>query len=160
MTRSAAEQLLKTRKGKNTQHTMLVLLRQAVYGRIAGYEDTNDADYLRIDPAMRRVVGGRAEKKLAASSSQVGKVRDGVSADTAERTGLIIPVRCMDRSCASTDRSRASCPGHGQFREPDIWEPGRHGLQWLLRMHVLPPAFLLQPVRRCRGSDAQGRQCP
>jgi len=73
LTRSAAEKLVESRKGKNTQHTMLALLRQAVYGRIAGYEDTNDADYLRIDPAMRRVVGGRAEKKLAASTSEMGR---------------------------------------------------------------------------------------
>jgi len=72
-TRSAAEKLVESRKGKNTQHTVLALLRQAVYGRIAGYEDTNDADYLRIDPAMRRVVGGRAEKKLAASTSEMGR---------------------------------------------------------------------------------------
>jgi hypothetical protein len=32
------------RRGKNTQHTMLAMLRQAVYARLAGYEDVNDAD--------------------------------------------------------------------------------------------------------------------
>ena len=73
LTRAAANKLVDTRRGKNTQHSMLALLRQAVYGRVAGYEDTNDAQYLRVDPAMRRVVGGRAEKKLAASSSQMGR---------------------------------------------------------------------------------------
>ncbi len=52
---------------------MLALLRQAVYGRIAGHEDANDADYLRVDPAMRRVVGGRAEKKLGPSTSEMGR---------------------------------------------------------------------------------------
>jgi len=73
LTRAAADKLVDARRGKNTQHSMLALLRQAVYGRVAGYEDTNDAQYLRVDPAMRRVVGGRAEKKLAASSSQMGR---------------------------------------------------------------------------------------
>jgi len=63
LTRSAAEKLLETRKGKNTQHTLLALLRQAVYGPIAGYEDTNDAGYLRVDPAMRRVVGGQGREE-------------------------------------------------------------------------------------------------
>ena len=47
-------------------------LRQAVYGRVAGYEDTNDAERLRVDPAMRHVVGGRAEKTLGASTGEMG----------------------------------------------------------------------------------------
>ncbi len=46
---------------------MLAMLRQGVYGRLAGYEDVNDAERLRIDPAMRRVVGGRTKAKEAAS---------------------------------------------------------------------------------------------
>jgi len=73
LTASAAERLTETRTGKNTQHSMLALFRQGIYGRLAGYEDTNDADYLRIDPAMRRLVGGRAEKRLAASASEMGR---------------------------------------------------------------------------------------
>jgi len=35
------------------------LLRQSVFGRLAGYEDVNDAERLCRDPAMRWVVGGR-----------------------------------------------------------------------------------------------------
>jgi len=73
LTRSGAHNLVETRTGKNTQHSMLALLRQGIYSRLAGYEDTNDAQRLRVDPAMRRVVGGRAEKKLAASISQMGR---------------------------------------------------------------------------------------
>ncbi len=54
------------RHGKNMQHTLLAMLRQGIYGRLAGYEDVNDAERFRVDPAMRRVVRGRAQKKEAA----------------------------------------------------------------------------------------------
>jgi hypothetical protein len=36
---------------------MVGLMRQSVFGRLAGYEDVNDADRPCGDPAMRRVVG-------------------------------------------------------------------------------------------------------
>lgn len=42
LTTLAEEVLQDTRTGQNMQHTLTALLRQAVYGRLAGYEDTND----------------------------------------------------------------------------------------------------------------------
>ena len=44
-----------------------------MYSRLAGYEDTNDAERLAVDPAMRQVVGGRARDRQAASTSQMGR---------------------------------------------------------------------------------------
>lgn len=61
------------RRGKNTRHVLAGLLRQSVFGRLAGYEDVNDADRLARDPAMRWVVGGHAVAKQAASASQIGR---------------------------------------------------------------------------------------
>jgi Transposase DDE domain group 1 len=48
-------------------------LRQSVFGRLAGYEDVNDADRLCRDPAMRWVVGDRAITGYGASASQMGR---------------------------------------------------------------------------------------
>jgi len=73
LTAAAAGRLSDSRTGKNTQHSMTALLRQAVLGRLAGYEDTNDADRLRVDPAMRHAVGGRARELLGASTSEMSR---------------------------------------------------------------------------------------
>ena len=73
LTEMTANELIDNRIGKNTQHSLAALLRQSVYSRLAGYEDTNDAERLSVDPAMRHVVGERAKDKTAASITQMGR---------------------------------------------------------------------------------------
>jgi len=73
LTDIAANSLKDIRFGKNKQHSMVAQLRQSIFSRLAGYEDTNDAERLSVDPAMRQVVGGRALIRTAASTSQMGR---------------------------------------------------------------------------------------
>lgn len=60
LTGTAASILAEGRRGKNIRHHLLGLLRQAVYGRLAGYNDVSDAERLAHDPAMRPSSAGRA----------------------------------------------------------------------------------------------------
>src|SRR5450631_2297654 len=69
----AGEKLADARTGKNGRHALVGMLRQAVFGRLAGYEDVNDAGRLRHDPAMRWIIGGKAASRCAASASQMGR---------------------------------------------------------------------------------------
>jgi Transposase DDE domain group 1 len=73
LTETGAETLADARTGKNGRHRLAGLLRQSVFGRLAGYEDVNDADRLCRDPAMSWVVGDRAITGSAASASQMGR---------------------------------------------------------------------------------------
>ncbi len=61
------------RRGKNTRHLLTGLLRQSVFGRLAGYEDVNDAERLSRDPAMRAIVDRKGLDRMAASTSQMGR---------------------------------------------------------------------------------------
>jgi hypothetical protein len=73
LTDTGAETLADARTGKNGRHRLAGLLRQSAFGRLAGYEDVNDAERLCRDPAMRWVVGDRAITGSAASASQMGR---------------------------------------------------------------------------------------
>ena len=45
------------RSPDHTKHSLVQMVRQRVYQIAAGYEDCNDADFLRIDPALRLALG-------------------------------------------------------------------------------------------------------
>src|ERR671926_288921 len=100
----AAECLADTRTGQNSRHTLIAQLRQAVFGRLAGYEDVNDADRLAHDPAMRWIVGGRAVTGQAASSSQMGRFETEVLTLDTNLAAL------MDLSGRWIDRVQARSP--------------------------------------------------
>ena len=68
----AGETLADTRTGKNGRHALVGLLRQSVFGRLAGYDDVNDAERLRHDPAShgRYVAFQMAEVAIPRQMSQ------------------------------------------------------------------------------------------
>jgi hypothetical protein len=88
----ASAALRDNRTGKNIVHRIDGLFRQSVYGRLAGYEDVNDADRLALDPVMRQVmrqvVGGRAVDAQAASASQMGRFETETLALAGNRAAL------------------------------------------------------------------------
>jgi Transposase DDE domain group 1 len=73
LTAMASDVLADARTGKNGRHALAGLFRQSIFGCLAGYEDVNDAQRLRHDPAMRWIVGGEAAQGCAASPSQMGR---------------------------------------------------------------------------------------
>src|SRR4029077_17051508 len=90
LTTSGGERLAEARTGKNRRHLLVGLLRQSVFGRLAGYEEVNGPDWVGVDrglrwggggqwpmtggrPAMRWGVGGKAPRVRAASASQMGR---------------------------------------------------------------------------------------
>ena len=111
------------RTGRNRLHTLVGLLRQSVFGRLAGYEDVNDADSLARDPVMRQVVGGRAVETKAASASQMGRFETEVLAATDNRNAL------ADLSGQWIDRVHAAAPLKWITLDMDSSVSPTHGAQ-------------------------------
>src|SRR5689334_1770579 len=109
----AGEVLTDTRTGANGRHTLLGQFRQSVFGRLAGYEDVNDADRLAHDPAMRWVVGGAAVTGQAASTSQMGRFETEVLTQAANLSAL------ADLSGRWIDRVHARRPVKGIVLDMD-----------------------------------------
>jgi hypothetical protein len=98
LTDTGAGVLADARTGKNGRHRLAGLLRQSVFGRLAGYEDVNDADRLCRDPAMRWVVGDRAITGSAASASQMGRFETKWLSRTENLTALAdLPGQWIDK---------------------------------------------------------------
>ena len=68
--------LADSRSPVHTKHTLLQMVRQRVYQIAAGYEDCNDADFLRIDPALRLAIGKNDE--AGASQSMLSRLENEV----------------------------------------------------------------------------------
>ena len=116
LTAMAASALAEGRRGKNIRHRLLGLLRQAVYGRLAGYEDVNDAERLARDPAMRAIVGREGLDRPAASTSQMGRFETEWLATEANLAAL------TDLSGAWIDRVHARRPPDGIILDMDSSE--------------------------------------
>ena len=124
----AGEALADARTGKNGRHALVGMLRQSMFGRLAGYEDVNDAERLRHDPAMRWIVGGKAAKSRAASPSQMGRFETRwLSAPENLRALTDLSGHWVDRVRTSRstneiilDMDSSVSPTHGE-QEQSIW---------------------------------------
>jgi len=64
------------RSPSHTKHSLVQMVRQRVYQIAAGYEDCNDADYLRIDPALRLAIG--KDQQVGAGQSMLSRLENDV----------------------------------------------------------------------------------
>jgi hypothetical protein len=94
-----------------------------VFGRLAGYEDVNDADRLAHDPAMRAVVDRQGLDRAAASTSQMGRF------ETVWLTSEANLAALADLSGAWVDRVHARKPQTTIVLDMDSSVSETHGTQ-------------------------------
>ena len=99
--------LQESRGGRNVQHRLVALLRQSVYSRLAGYEDTNDAERLAQDPAMRVIVARRGPERQAASTNTMSRFETEVLTQGHNLEGLArMNAQWVDGAMAHTPHRR------------------------------------------------------
>ena len=148
LTDPAADFLKESRTGNNIRHRLIPLLRQSVYSRLAGYEDTNDAERLAQDPAMRVVVGWKGSEKKGASTSEMGRFETELLTQEYNLKGLEwLNVQWVKRAMAHTVHKRvildidsSESPVHGKQEEAAY-----NGHFECVCYH---PLFCFKPVRR------------
>ena len=115
LTETANDYIHESRTGRNVQHRLLPLLRQSVYSRLAGYEDTNDAERLAQDPAMRVIVGWQGTDKQAASTNTMSRFETEVLTEEENLDGLArLNVEWVATAMAHTSHQRvipSTCSG-------------------------------------------------
>jgi hypothetical protein len=115
-----AEVLEDNRSATHAKHTLEQMIRQRVYQMTGGYEDCNDADYLRVDPAMRLSLG--KGKKYAAGQSALSRLENdilgnvpGLSAlDEAVLRAADALIRRKDKYRFILDVDSTEDPAHGK----------------------------------------------
>jgi hypothetical protein len=88
LTAALRDAVLDARDRRYVTHDVLTLLRQRVYQIAAGYEDANDATYLRHDPTLQ-TVAQRLGTPLA-SQPTLSRLENAVSWDTIRRLGTVL----------------------------------------------------------------------
>jgi len=103
----------------HTRHSLVQMIRQRVYQIAAGYEDCNDADHLRIDPALRLALG--KGHKMGASQSMLSRLENEVlgneaglkALDAALRRSTDALLKKKDRRRLIVDVDSTEDPAHG-----------------------------------------------
>ena len=121
LTALAGDVLADSRTGKTAWHCVVGLLRQSVYGRLAGYEDVNDAERPGArsrDAVDRRRQGGRTRRRI---DQPDGALRDRAVSERREPRRPRGLVGCLDRSGSCAEAAENDRARHGQLRQPDPW---------------------------------------
>ena len=161
LTEMATSHLNESRTGRNVQHQLVPLLRQAVYSRLAGYEDTNDAERLAQDPAMHVIAGWRGPEKPAASTNTLSRFETETLTQESNLKGLAqMNTQWVEGAMAHTVHQRVILDMDIRLRRTSTRSARRISLQRTLRVRLLPSSVSFQPIWGLRRSNAEIWQRP
>jgi len=119
LTRQFAAALDDPRDPDLTEHTFPEMVRSRIFGILAGYEDQNDHDTLRTDPAFRLLADRSPDESDLASQPTLSRFENAISIESLKRLRDVF----LDQFLASFeslprrltfDLDAVDDPAHGQ----------------------------------------------
>jgi hypothetical protein len=115
------------RERSKVRHDVRSLLRQRIYQIACGYEDCNDADALRADPALKLAVGRAPQAADLASQPTLSRLENGVGRTECWRMSQALLTCYLERHCQR--------PPHTIVLDVDATDDETHGQQQLSFFH-------------------------
>jgi len=129
------------------RHCLEEMLRQRVFQIIAGYEDADDCDALRQDPAIKMACGKRPESDPPlASQPTMSRLENGVSRTDLYRMALAIG----DAFIASYET-----PPEAIILDIDDTEDETHGAQQMTLFNAFYDSYCYQPIHIYEGTSGR-----
>jgi len=132
------------------RHGTLALLRQRIYQIACGYEDANDADYLRADPGLKLAVGRAPGEGDLASQPTLSRLENGVGPQACYRLSEAL------LSCYQ-ERHRPSAPAR-LVLDVDATHDPTHGQQQLSFFHGYYDTYCYLPLLIFAQREGAGEQ--
>ena len=138
------------REPVKVRHDVLSLLRQRVYQIALGYEDCNDADHLRADPALKLAVGRAPWEDDLASQPTLSRLENGVSWRECWRISEALLACCLER--------HREHPPHRLVLDVDATDDETHGHQQLSFFHGYYDEHCYLPLLVFAQAEGEGEQ--
>lgn len=126
------------RDSRYIDHGIRDLLRQRIYQIVAGYEDCNDADLLRRDPALKAVCDRLLSEKDLASQPTLTRLENSVTVKDVYRIGSYFVESYTKRK--KKDKSKKI------ILDIDATDDPTHGSQQLTFFHGYYDQYMYQPL--------------
>lgn len=141
-----AEVLHDRRHRSYKQHSLLDLLKQRVFQIACGYEDANDAETLRQDPALKAACERLPEDAALASQPTISRLENAVS-----RTDLYRIADVLIDAFIKSYRSRPV----GIVLDIDDTEDTTHGHQQMALFNAFYDEYCYQPIHIYEGKSGK-----
>jgi hypothetical protein len=150
LTRRLASCLVDGRERGKVRHELLALLRQRIYQIALGYEDCNDADHLRSDPALKLAVGRAPTEGDLASQPTLSRLENAVGWRECWRISEALLECYLQR--------HRKCPPRRLVLDVDATDDETHGHQQLAFFHGYYDEHCYLPLLVFAQAEGSGEQ--